>query len=529
MQEQSRNADVIPTIPCYNPATGEKLGEVSIDTPERVNDAVAKARAAQVAWAKSSFKVRRRVLGHIMQACLDQADELCEVIVKDSGKTYENAILGEVMTVCNQIKWLQKNAEKYLKPEKVDSGLLMHKKARIEYHPLGLVACILPWNYPFQNIFGSLVAPLMAGNAVLIKASEEVAWSTQYFQKIIDEALIKEGFSTDLVRILNGYGDTGAALIKAHVDKILFIGSSGNGRRIIEASAEHLTPVVMELGGKDPMIICDDAHMEKALHSALGGCFINLGQNCVASERIICHEAVYEEFVQRIGELTRAFRQGAPTQHAKGDLDVGSMVSARQVDIVENLVNDAVAKGAKLIAGGKRLEREGNYYPPTILTDVTPDMAIYHEEIFGPVMVIYKVANEDEAIQLANALELGLHSSIITRNGKKGQRIADQLQAGASCINDFGMCYMNQSLPFGGVKYSGFGRMCGREGLRGYTNQKAVLADRFPIEVPPVLFPVQKNDFDKTKYTVRMLFASSWKEKLCSLIKVIQLSFTKNK
>ena len=526
MQEQSV-ADATATIPCYNPATGEKLGDVAIDTPERVEQAVAKARVAQVAWAKTSFKVRRRVLNHIMQAALSQADELCEVIVKDSGKTYENAILGEVMTVCNQIKWLQKNAEKYLKPEKVGSGLLMHKKARIEYRPLGLVACILPWNYPFQNVFGSLIAPLMAGNAVLIKASEEVAWSSLYFQKIIDQALTKEGISTDLVRILNGYGDTGAALIKAHVDKILFIGSSGNGRRIIQASAEHLTPVVMELGGKDPMIICDDAHMEKALHSALGGCFINLGQNCVASERIICHEAVYEEFVRRIGELTRAFRQGAPSENAKGDLDVGAMVSARQVDIVENLVNDAVAKGATLIAGGKRPALSGNYYPPTILTDVTPAMAIYHEEIFGPVMVIYKVSSENEAIQLANALDLGLHSSVITRNGKTGQRIADQLEVGATCINDFGMCYMNQNLPFGGVKYSGFGRMCGRDGLRAYTNQKAVLADRFPLEIPPVLFPVQKNDYEKTKHTVRMLFASNWKNKACSVIALIKLSLTK--
>lgn len=526
MSQENTAIEPNAMIECFNPATGEKLGEVAIDTPAAVADMVAKGRQAQIAWGKTSFKTRRRVLGSLMQAILDNVDELCEVIVKDSGKTYENTIIGEIMTVCNQIKWLQKYGEKYLKPETVDSGLLMHKKARIEYHPLGIVACILPWNYPFQNIFGALVAPLMAGNAVMIKASEAVAWSTVYFQKLIDDVLTKEGFSPDLVRIINGYGATGAALIDARVDKILFIGSAGNGRRIIEASAKHITPVVMELGGKDPMIVCDDAHMEKALHSALGGCFINLGQNCVASERIICHASLYDEFVRRIGEMTRAFRQGVPQRG--GNVDVGAMVSPLQVDIVEGLVNDAIEKGATVIAGGKRLELEGNYYPPTILTDVTPEMRIFHEEIFGPVMVIYKVANDREAIELANILDLGLHSSVITRDRKRGQEIADQLQAGASCINDFGMCYMNQSLPFGGVKSSGFGRMCGKEGLRGYTNQKAVLSDRFPLlEIPPVLFPVQKNDYDKTKNTVRLLFSQRLGERLSSLVELIKLSISK--
>ena len=455
-KEQTATVEPVSTakqmIDCHNPATGELLGQVKVDTPEDVREAVAKAREAQIVWGKTSFKTRRKVLDNIMQHILEHVDELCEEIVKDSGKTFENAMLGEVMPICNQISWLKKNAEKHLKTEKVSSGLLKHKKGRIEYRPLGVVACIIPWNYPMQNIFGSLVAPLMAGNAVILKASEAVAWSTQRCQRIIDEALQKEGLPTDLVRILNGYGDTGAALVRARVDKILFIGSVGNGRRIIEGSAEHLTPVIMELGGKDPMIICDDAHMEKAIHSALGGCFINLGQNCVASERIVCYEAVYEEFVERVGELTRAFRQGVPIAGDKGNVDVGAMVAPQQVDIVDHLVQDAISKGAKVIAGGKRPEGVGNYYPPTILTEVTEAMDIFREEIFGPVMVIYKVKGESEAVNLANALNLGLHSSVITQSRAKGDRIADQLHAGATCINDFGMCYMNQDLPFGGVK-----------------------------------------------------------------------------
>ena len=273
--------DTVQDIPCVAAATGESLGEVAVLSPDQVKGAVSRARIAQRDWAKSTFKQRRAVLNHILDYVLEHTDELCELIVKDSGKTFENALLGEVMPICNKIKWLTKNAEKHLKPEKVGSGILMHKKARIEYCPLGVVACIIPWNYPLQNIISSLTAPLMAGNAVLLKASEQVAFSSEKFQVITDQALEKEGFSKDTVQIINGYGDTGAALISAYVDKILFIGSVGNGRRIMQAAAEHLTPVVMELGGKDPMIICEDAHLEKAVHSALGRTFINLGQNCV--------------------------------------------------------------------------------------------------------------------------------------------------------------------------------------------------------------------------------------------------------
>jgi acyl-CoA reductase-like NAD-dependent aldehyde dehydrogenase len=510
-------------IECRNPATGEPLGVVPALSASEVNDAVARARLAQKAWAKSTFRQRRAVLSNILQHVLQNADELCDYVVKDSGKTYENAMLGEIFPICNKIRWLMSNGEKYLKPEKVSSGLLMHKAARIEYVPLGVVACIIPWNYPLQNIISSLVAPLMAGNAVILKASEAVAWSTARFQRITDEALQKEGFSTDTVQIINGYGDTGAALVRAGVQKILFIGSVNNGRRIIEGSAEHLTPVIMELGGKDPLIVCDDADIPKAVHSALGGTFINLGQNCIASERVIVYDKVYSNFVASLTANAKLLRQGVPQRG--GNVDVGAIITPQQLNIIDSLVKDALAKGAKALIGGEIANiGEGTFYPPTILVDITSDMAIATQEVFGPVMLIMRVKGESEAIALANATEFGLHSSVITRNGETGERIASQLEAGATCINDFGLCYLNQALPFGGVKYSGFGVMNGREGLRAYTTPKAVLKDRFPIEIPPKLYPVGKTDYAKALASTRMLFSPDWREKLRNLVLLLRYS-----
>jgi acyl-CoA reductase-like NAD-dependent aldehyde dehydrogenase len=509
-------------IPCINPATSEKLGEVKIDMPQDVEQIVKRARLAQKQWSRSTFKQRRAVLAHISDYILEHADDLCELIVKDAGKTYENALLGEIMPTCNKISWLKKYGEKHLKAEKVGSGILMHKKGRIEYVPLGVVACIIPWNYPLQNIVSSLVAPLMAGNAVIIKPSEQVAFASAEIIAIMRQALEKEGFSRDIVQLVQGYGESGAALISARVDKILFIGSVANGRRIIEASAEHITPVVMELGGKDAMIVCDDAHLEKAVHSAIGGCFINLGQNCVASERIIVMEPLYDAFCQRVTEIANDFRQGVAERG--GNVDVGSLTSPIQVDIVEKLVDDAIGKGATVLAGGKRPQGTGCFYPPTILTDLTEDMDIVATEVFGPVMLVFKVQTESEAIAMANDSELGLQSSVITHDRARGERIAAQIESGAVCINDFGLCYVNQDLPFGGTKYSGYGVMNGRDGLRAYTTPKAILGDRFPLEIPPQLFPVGAKDYESAKASIRLLFGSGPRYRFRSLMQLMRVS-----
>lgn len=516
------HAKAAGVIECINPATGAALGQVPVATVEDVRHAVERARVAQRAWADTSFAKRRAVLQRLLETIVMQRDAICKAVVEDSGKTFENALLGEVMPVCNKIRWLIKHGEKHLKTERVPSGMLMHKKGRIEYRPLGVVACIVPWNYPFQNIFASFVAPLMAGNAVVIKASEAVAWSTRYFQQLIDQVLTQEGIATDTVQILNGYGETGAALVRARVQKILFIGSVGNGRRIIEGSAQHLTPVVMELGGKDPMIVCDDAHLEHAVHSALGGCFINLGQNCIASERIIVEAGIYDRFVSAMHTQVAALRQGPPAQ--PGAVEVGAINTAQQMAVIDDLVQDALAQGARALVGGVKPQGTGQYYPPTLLVDVTADMRIANEEVFGPVMLIMKVANDEEAVALANSTDFGLQSSVLSGNTARAERIAAQLEAGASCINDFGLCYLNQDLPFGGVKYSGFGRMNGRDGLRAYTNPKAVLSDRLPLRIPPKLYPVSIAGFAKADASIELMFGRGPGVRFRALLRLLKVS-----
>lgn len=510
-------------IPCINPATGAPLGTVPVCDPTAVQDAVERARIAQRRWAKSSFKQRRRVLARIKNHIVNNAEELCDIVVQDSGKTYENALLGEILPTCIKIDWLIKKGEKYLRPERVSPGMLAHKKAHIEYVPLGVVGCIIPWNYPMQNIVSSLAPPLMAGNAVILKASEGVAWSSEKFGTFLGDALEAEGFARDTIQILNGYGATGAALIDARVDKILFIGSVANGRRIIEASAKHLTPVVMELGGKDALIVCNDADMDKAVHSALGGCFVNLGQNCIASERLLVQSGVYDAFVKNVVAIVERMRQGVPT--APGAVDVGAITTPQQLQVIDKLVQSAKAQGAVALTGGAITHVEGapdaTFFPPTVLVNVTPDMEIAQTEVFGPVMLIMKFSTEQEAIEIANGTDFGLHSSVITNNAKKGARIAEQLEAGATCINDYGLCYLNQNLPFGGVKYSGYGRMNGRDGLRAYTNHKAVLSDRLPLNVPPKLYPVQPGDFQAALNTVRFLYSGSLRARLSALVRLI--------
>jgi len=428
MQTNQARTTPVDFIDCLNPATNESLGRVSIDDPAAVAGAVERAREAQQAWAKTSFSRRRAVLQALLDYILDHRDEIVDDAVLDAGKTRESAIVGEIWTVCAKLQWTIKKGEKYLRTERMSSGLFLHKKAFIEYHPRGVVGVICPWNYPFQNIMGPLIPALFAGNAVVVKVSEAVAWSSDRYQKIFDQVLTAHGLSSDLIRIVQGYGGTGAALVKSGVNLIVFTGSVPNGRKIIAGSAETITPVILELGGKDPMIICDDADLEEAVHSALGGVFIACGQNCLAAERIFVQSGIYDAFLSKVTELVKAFRQGAPT----GDtpVDVGAIVSSVQVDLIESLVRDAVAKGATVVTGGERvLTDRGQYFAPTILTDLTDEMRITQEETFGPIMCIRKVKDEDEAIRIANSIEFGLASSVFTKERAKGKRIAQQIEA----------------------------------------------------------------------------------------------------
>jgi len=500
------------TIHCTEPATGRVLGTVLANTPDEVRAAVTRARAAQKSWANTSFATRRKVL-EVMQAhLLEHADELCELIVRDAGKTRENAMLGEIWTVSEKLRWTRKHGERFLRPERVSSGLFVHKKATIEYLPRGVVGVICPWNYPLQNILAPVIPALFAGNACVVKVSEHVAWSAKRILEITDEALRSVGQSTDLVQVVQGYGEVGAALVSSGVELVVFTGSMANGRKVIAESAKTLVPVILELGGKDALVVCDDADVEMAAHAALNGAYIAAGQNCLAAERVLVMDGVHDAFVKRVTQLASELRQGAPLEE---HVDVGAMVTAQQAEIVEHLVADAVEKGATAVVGGARPDRRGHYFEPTVLTGVTSGMKIMHEETFGPVMVVARVKDDEDAVRVANETQYGLGCTVMSKDPRRAKALADRIDSGSASINDYGLTYMAQDLPFGGVKGSGYGRLNGREGLRACTNRKAVLEDRLPFgQQPAKLYPVAPGTYEKVRGTLRAIYGGGVKARL---------------
>jgi|SRR5579871_794456 len=495
------------TIECRDPATLEKLGDVPVLDARAVGERVARARAAQREWGKTSFAERRRVLRALLDHVVDHQREICRVAARDSGKTLVDAAMGEVFPVCEKIRYLIARGERDLAPERRPSGILMHKTARVEWQPLGVIGVLCPWNFPFHNVFCPTVPALFAGNAVVAKVSEWTSWSAADFQAIFDHVLRSTGHSPDLVQLITGAGETGAALVGSGVDKIFFTGSPENGRKVMAKAAETLTPVVLELGGKDPMIVCDDADLDQAASAAMLGVFTACGQMCVAAERLYVFDAIHDRFVDEVVRRARALRQGPPTRDAGGEFDVGAMTMPRQLDIIQRQVDDAVKKGARVLTGGARHPSlPGQFFQPTVLVDVDHSMAITREETFGPVMTIARVRDEDEAVRLANDCAYGLGASVFSTDARRADRIARRISAGMTVINDYGIAYMVQSAPFGGLRVSGFGRINGREGLRACCNEKTIIGDRLPLHVGFTPYPVRPSTFAMFEGVIGLLY-----------------------
>ncbi len=448
-------------LQCYDPATKQHIGRVVVMTADDVNRVVEKAKVAQKAWSSTSFKERRRVLECMQKYILRHMDDICRVCARDSGKPKLDAMLGEVLTTCEKIRCVSSLGEGWLKRQVRPNGpLMVHKQSYVEYHPLGVLGVIAPWNYPFHNIYNHIISGIFAGNAVVTKVSEHTSWSSRYFGAIARDALSACGHSPDLCAIVTGFGEAGAALVACDgVDKIIFTGSPAVGKRVMAGAAPSVKPVILELGGKDPMIICDDANVQEVLPMAMRGVFQNCGQNCCGVERIYVYESRYDSFLKAATEAVKRLRQGPPL--CGQQVDCGAMVMPAQLNIIQRLVDDAVKKGARLITGGKRNVDfpNGVFYEPTLLADVTPQMLISKEEVFGPVMCVIKVLNnsDDAAVEAVNASIFGLGSSVFSSNKSRGIAIGKRLRCGMTTINDFGTMYLVQSLPFGGVNESGFG------------------------------------------------------------------------
>jgi len=493
-----------PTIQTYDPRTGQVLAIVPDQSADEVRAAVARARAAASPWAALTYKERARHLLAVRDRLLDSAEELVEVICAETGKQRAEAVTTELMAVCETIDWYAKHGDRILRPQHVGSGTMAHKSAWKRYEPLGVVGVISPWNYPFTLSMTPVVTALFAGNTVVLKPSEV----TPTVGLAIGRLFVDDTWG-DLVQVVTGGGATGEALVRSGVDKVCFTGSVRTGKRVMAAAAETLTPVLLELGGKDPLIVCEDADVATAVKGAVWGSMQNSGQTCMSVERAYVHADVYDRFVSLVLAEVAAIRQDD-----SGSGDIGSMTFGPQVDIVEAHLADAVEKGATVLAGGVRAERPGWWFPPTVVVDVDHTMDLMTEETFGPVLPIMKVDSVDEAVRLANDSPYGLNSSVWTEDPDLGEQVANRLQAGNVCINDCIVSYAVTGLPFGGVKSSGMGRVHGAEGLREMSNVKSVLGRR--VKVPRELwwFPVPKHLDRIAIATMRARFGTGIRTKL---------------
>ena len=461
------------TVEVENPATGQVIRSLPVTTPDEVAAMVERARGAQPAWEALGYEGRGRVLRRMRRWLVDNSERVVDTIVSETGKTYEDAMVAEVTYGAGALGFWAKRAPKYLADEKVrpSNVFIPGRKAVVRYAPVGVVGVIGPWNYPLNNTFGDAIPALAAGNAVVMKPSEV----TPLTSILMAEGLRESGAPEHVLQVAIGAAETATALIDV-VDFVMFTGSSATGRKVMARAAETLTPVALELGGKDPMIVLADANLERAANAATYYAMQNGGQTCISVERVYVEAPVYDRFVDLVSERVRALRQGAPG--GPGSVDIGAITFGPQLDIVSRHVDEARAAGARVTTGGHRRAGAGRFYEPTVLADADHSMSAMTEETFGPTLPLMKVADAEEAIRMANDSIYGLGSSVWTKDPARGRQIAARLQSGYACVNDVNVNYFAYELPMGGWKQSGLGVRHGAGGIRKYTRQQAILVTR---------------------------------------------------
>jgi acyl-CoA reductase-like NAD-dependent aldehyde dehydrogenase len=459
-----------------NPATGQTLREIESASELEVYAAVGKARAAQFAWNELGVRKRIVILRKFQRLLHEQKSEVADLVTREAGKPSVEALLTEVLVVLDAARFCIDNTFNFLREEPIPHGnlALKTKTGRILREPHGVIGIISPWNYPFSIPATESLAALAAGNAVVLKPSEFTSLCALKLAALFHEA----GIPNDIFQVIIGDGDTGQALVNVEIDKLVFTGSVSTGKRIAQAAAARLLPVVLELGGKDPMIVLEDADIDVASSGAVWGAFINAGQACLSVERCYVHRSVCQSFLDAIVRKAKQLRVGNGMDRK---IDVGPMIHEQQLLNVEAHVEEARAQGAQVLVGGTRLRDLGpNFYAPTVLGDVTHQMRVMREETFGPVLPVMSFDSDEEAIRLANDSEYGLAASVWTRNRARGEAIARRIHAGTVMVNDAIACFGISEAPHGGMKASGIGRTHGKFGLEEMVRVKYLDSDRLP-------------------------------------------------
>ena len=498
------------TIVTTNPATGEVLAELASASPGEVQAAVLRAKQAQPAWEATPVRERVAVLRRFQELLSEQRDQVGDLICREAGKPAVEALTTEVLVILDAAEFCICSAHDFLREEALPhANLAMKTKSgKLLREPFGVIGIISPWNYPFSIAATETLAALVTGNAVVLKPSEFTPLIGLELQRL----LLAAGLSPDLMQVVIGEGPAGAALIDAPIDKLIFTGSVATGKRVAEAAARKLLPVVLELGGKDPMIVLDDADLEIASSGALWGAFMNAGQTCLSVERCYVHRSLYEKFLETCGDKISKLRVG---NGIGSNVEIGPLIHERQLRTVDEHVRDAILHGARLLQGGKRLTGLGpNFYAPTLLADVTRDMRIIREETFGPVLPVAPFDTDDEAVRLANDSDFGLAASVWTTNRGRGEVMAKQIKAGTVMINDVVSCFGIAEAPHGGIKLSGIGRTHGKMGLAEMVQVKYVDTDLIPGMKKVWWFGYGEKVRQQMDGFVDLQFAKNWGKKL---------------
>jgi succinate-semialdehyde dehydrogenase/glutarate-semialdehyde dehydrogenase len=456
----------------HTPFTGEKLADLPESTPEDVANAFELARAAQAVWEQTPVRQRAAVLLRFHDLVLERQAEVLDLIQLETGKARLHAH-EEVQAVAVAARHYGRKAPAYLRPKRHAGAMPTLTKVIERRHPRGVVGQIAPWNYPLELSVGDALPAFVAGNAVVMKPDTETCLTALWARDLLIEA----GLPADVFQVVLGDGPVVGPEVVRHADYVSFTGSTRTGREVALGAAARLVGVSLELGGKNAMLVLEDADIEKAAAGAVRACFSSAGQLCISIERLYVHESIADAFLERFAARTKAMRLGKSLAYGA---DMGSLVGERQLETVTRHVEEAVAKGAKVVAGGVARPDIGPYFfEPTILDGVATDMSVCAEETFGPVVSVYRFTSEDEAIERANATAYGLNSSVWTRNGRRGQEVAARLRTGTVNINEgYAPAYGSVQSPMGGMKDSGLGRRHGAEGILKYTEAQTVAHQR---------------------------------------------------